>query len=193
MNNLQGKNKRRQFIFNDTVHNISLSCDSQEEIDFLNYCIESYNLGIFNDFEYQPQSFTLSENVKFKDINNKEKTLFREHIYTPDFKILFNGIKYKNLSNEFKIPLNNLSLNNEIFIDVKGVFLRNDGGRSFSINQKWLYQRFKVYVYKLIPSKFFKFFGTPKEALYTKKTHKLRKCFENFPSIPNVFKNFLSK
>lgn len=193
MNNLQGKNKRRQFIFNDMIHNVKLSCDSQEEIDFLNYCVESCNLGIFNDFEYQPQSFILSDAVKFKDTNNKEKTLFREHVYTPDFKILFNGIKYKNLSTEFKIPLINLSSINEIFIDVKGVFSRNDGGRSFSINQKWLYQRFKVYVYKLIPSKFFKFFGTPKESLYTKKTHKLRKCFEFFPSIPDVFKKFLSK
>ena len=191
MNNLQGKNKRRQFIFNDTVHNISLSCDSQEEIDFLNYCIESYNLGIFNDFEYQPQSFILSENVKFKDINNKKKTLFREHIYTPDFKILFNGIKYKNLSNEFKIPLNNLSLNNEIFIDVKGVFLRNDGGRSFSINQKWLYQRFKVYVYKLVPKRFFAKFGLPSACQLTQKTKKPRTMFKGFLSIKEIFKTLL--
>ena len=191
MNNLQGKNKRRQFIFNDTIHNVKLSCDSQEEIDFLNYCVESCNLGIFNDFEYQPQSFILSDAVKFKDTNNKEKTLFREHIYTPDFKILFNGIKYKNLSTEFKIPLTNLSSINEIFIDVKGVFSRNDGGRSFSINQKWLYQRFKVYVYKLVPKKFFAKFGVPDSCVLTQKTKKPRTMFKGFQTIKETFKSLL--
>ena len=188
----QGKNKRRQLIANDTIHNIVLSVDSQEEIDTLSWLTECKQLGIINDFSYQPDAFTLSDPVKYQDVNNKSRTLFQEHKYTADWVLEFTPEKFKDLAKEFKVPFDQLSCQNyKVYLDSKGTFNRTE--RSFGYNQKWLYQRFKVYVYKLIPSKFFKFFGTPKEALYTKKTHKLRKCFENFPSIPNVFKNFLSK
>lgn len=37
----QGKNKRRQLTVYDDVHDIELSVDSTEEIDFINWCCEA--------------------------------------------------------------------------------------------------------------------------------------------------------
>jgi hypothetical protein len=67
----KGKNKRRQLEIFDTIHNVNLSVDSQEEIDFINWCCEATNLSIINDFKYQPDSFKLFDDVKYFDINNK--------------------------------------------------------------------------------------------------------------------------
>lgn len=67
------------------------------------------------------------------------------------------------------------------------MFAKNDGGRSFSINQKWMYQRYKLYVYKLVPKKFFSKFGCPKASFYTAKTKKARKNFVGCKSIEQVF------
>lgn len=47
-----GKNKRRQFVGKDIVHNVDLYMDSVEELDFLEWCIEAVSLGIISDFEY---------------------------------------------------------------------------------------------------------------------------------------------
>ena len=72
----QGKNKRRQLEVKDEIHDVVLSVDSQEEIDTLEYLTECKNLGIINDFTYQPEAFVLSDPVKYVDIYGKQRTLF---------------------------------------------------------------------------------------------------------------------
>ncbi len=76
---------------------------------------------------------------------------------------------------------------NRIYVDVKGMFARNDGGRSFSLNQKWTYQKYGVYVYKLVPKKFFLKVGIPEELLFTNKTGKPSKKFEGYPLMKDIF------
>lgn len=45
-----GKNKRRQLTVFDDIHNVELSVDSTEEIDFVNWCCEATSLSVINDF-----------------------------------------------------------------------------------------------------------------------------------------------
>ena len=186
----QGKNKRRQLIANDTIHNVVLSVDSQEEIDTLSWLTECKQLGIINDFSYQPDAFTLSDPVKYQDVNNKSRTLFQEHKYTADWVLEFTPGKFKDLAKEFKVPFDQLSCQNyKVYLDSKGTFNRTE--RSFGYNQKWLYQRFKVYVYKLVPKKFFAKFGCPIACQLTQKTKKPRTMFKGFLSIKEIFKTLL--
>lgn len=83
----QGKNKRRQITCFDAVHSCWLSVDSQEEADMLQWLSEAHNLSVIKDFLYQPPPFLLSEAVKQVDADGKERTLLREHIYTPDWLV----------------------------------------------------------------------------------------------------------
>lgn len=185
---ITGKNKRHQIKVYDSIHQQTLEVDSIEEQDFLNWLCEATNLKIILDFQYQPKTYILSESIKYINVFGKENTLFQEHKYTPDFKITLCPTINLELSKEFHIFKDQLS-NKEVsvLIDVKGMFAKNDGGRSFSINQKWMYQRYKLYVYKLVPKKFFSKFGCPKASFYTAKTKKARKNFVGCKSIEQVF------
>lgn len=186
---ISGKNKRRQLTCFDEIHNQTLSVDSAEECDTLAWLTEACKLSVINDFSYQPPSFQLFDSVKYQDINNKPKTLFREHEYTPDWVLSFSPAKQLLLAKEFKVQYSELSnANCSVFIDVKGIFAKNDGGRSFSINQKWIYDKFKIYIYKLIPKNFFEIFGVPEKCILTQKTKKPRKIFENFKKMTDIFK-----
>lgn len=184
----KGKNKRRQLEVFDETHKIILSVDSQEEVDMIYWLNEAINLNIINEFHYQPASYQLSDPVKYIDITGKSKTLYREHSYTTDFCIEFNPNKQLALAKEFKISYDQLSSNNcSVFIDVKGTFNRN--ARSFSTDRKWLWQKFNVYIYELVPQNFFKVFGVPKKSYLSNKKKQPRKCFLGLKSLTNIFKN----
>ena len=97
------------------------------------WLLSALSLGIVQDFVYQPKTFTLSDPVKYTDSKGKERTLFREHVYSPDFTIDFDHIKYPNLYDEFKYVSNG----NRAYVDVKGGFNRTQ--RSFNTDRKWMY------------------------------------------------------
>ena len=69
---------------------------------------------------------------------------------------------------------------------MKGSFNRNQ--RSFSIDQKWTWQKEGYYIYKLEPKKFFRKFGILEEFLLTEKTKKPSKVFEGYPLLSEIFK-----
>lgn len=181
-----GKNKRRQLEAFDSVHKVTISADSNEEIDTLNWLCEAYDLSIINDFQYQPPSFNLFDDVKYIDVYGKSKTLFRGHIYTPDWLVTFTPSCQLELAKEFRVPQSALSTECSVYIDSKGTFSSTE--RAFSYNQKWMWQNFKTYVYKLVPKKFFALFGLPEKSKLTEKTKKPRKIFEGFKLIKEVFK-----
>ena len=182
----QGKNKRRQLTVVDDVHNVELSVDSPEEIDFVNWCCEAVQLSIINDFEYQPASYELADPVQYIDVNGKTRTMFQGHKYSPDFNIMFDPQKSLILAKEFKITQLQLSCNEvTAVVDVKGTF--NKTARSFSVDRKWVWQKFKVYVNEVIPQKFFKICGCPLKSFYTAKTKKARKAFSGFNSLKKIF------
>lgn len=181
-----GKNKRRQLTCFDEIHSQALSVDSQEEVDTLAWLTEACKLSVINDFSYQPPSYKLFEAERYTDVTGKDKSLFREHIYTPDWILSFSPSAQLMLAKEFKVPYSELSNTDcSVLIDSKGTF--NVTERAFGYNQKWVWQKFKTYIYKLVPKAFFKKFGVPEKCILTAKTKKPRKMFQGFQTVKKIF------
>lgn len=150
---------KKKYIYNNITY------DSKEEVEFAQWCDEAQRLGVINNYTYHCVEYLLSEKNDF----------FRKHIYTPDFSIEIND-KYKNL-----FPMQTM------VIDVKGAFAKHDGERSFRINQKWVYDKYKVYIHKVIPKEWFEKYGVPELCRFTEKTKKERECYKNFNTIEKLF------
>lgn len=177
-----GKNRRRQFEVFDEAHGAELNVDSMEEVDFVNFLNEASRLGVVYDFVYQPESFLLAEGVKYRGVDGKTKTLFQDHVYSADFMVSFNPKKYPKLAAEFKISQERACLERvDAYIDTKGTFNKN--ARSFSIDRKWVWQKFGIYICEVVPKKFFQKFGCPKNSFVTRKTGARRKMFAGCRSI----------
>lgn len=143
---------------------------SFEELTFHHWLMECKKENLISDIQYQPEPFILSEKKsiditkrymtpKTKEKRSKivKKHLLDAHAYTADwaFKLLtddFNDLF-------FAIPEDNdgykLSYNHIVFVDVKGNYDLNHSNREFSINQKWVYDLYSIYVYKIIPDDLF--------------------------------------
>ena len=183
-----GKNKRKQISCFDEFHNVEVQCDSIEECDFLAWCSEMAQQKLIYDFTYQPESIKLFDKVDYIAYDGKKKSLFREHVYSPDFIIQINPRTSNILCKELKIPYEAMNLESfSVYLDVKGTFQRADGGRAFSLNQKWVYQKTGIYVMKLVPKEFFKKCGCPSNCFLTQKTKKLRKMYSGMKDIKQIF------
>ena len=97
-----GKNKRKQLPCFDEIHNVELQCDSIEECDFICWLVEAVKFGLIEDFEYQPEPIRLSESVSYVTYDNKKRTLLRDHIYSPDFKLIIASEPYRIICKAFK-------------------------------------------------------------------------------------------
>ena len=184
-----GKNKRRQIQHHDSFHDVDVLCDSIEECDFIDWCSEAASKGLIIDFTYQPEPIKLFDAVKYKTFDKKDRTLFREHIYSPDFIVEFDPRSSQTLCKAFKLSYEDSQKESfQAYLDVKGTFQRNDGGRSFSLNQKWVYQKTGIYVQKIVPKEFFKLYGCPLNCFITRKTKKKRKIYSGYPGIDQMIK-----
>ena len=177
--------------FFDAQKNQTYTLDSTEEWQFFNWVIEARNLGIILDYEYQPASFELTPKYSyiplFGNPKNAEKFLFREHVYTADFRLIVNKYFAEKLSKTFKFYKENMLSdgNFEIYVDTKGEFNRNS--RSFSINQKFVWLVHGKYIQKIVPKIFFKDFGCPEACHFTPRKKQRTHHFEGFPTLKNVF------
>ena len=182
------KNKRRQFECYDSFHDKMLECDSIEEQDFIAWCCEAAKLKVIKDFIYQPESIQLFDATNYVDAIGKKRSLFRQHVYSPDFCIIFDPRSSQALCKQFKTTYEQASLSeSSAYLDVKGTFQRNGSGRSFSLNQKWVFQKTGIYICKLVPQDFFKECGCPQECFYSKKQKKPRKMYLGFKTIAQAF------
>ena len=185
-----GKNRRRTFCVEDTFHGKTIEVDSQEEVEFTKWICRAVELGIIQNFTYQPKSFVLSDAQHYTDMNGKTRFLFREHVYTADFLIEFDAVKFSDLAKEFKkydgVKSNPQSGKYLYYLDVKGGF-QKDSGRAFSMNQKWMYEKYHIYVHKVVPKEFFKKFGIIEEFKFTEKTKKPSKKYLGYPMVEEVF------
>lgn len=119
----------------------------------------------------------------------KPKFLIAEHIYSPDFRLVLNEKYIDVFGTYFKLPKNQVDENNHpfVYLDIKGSFQRFGGDRSFSLNVKWVYQKYGIYVQKVIPKEAFKKLGVCHDLLFTQKTKKPSKKYSGFPSIKSKF------
>lgn len=175
------KGKKKQILFNDTIHNQVVDVDSNEEWYAFAWAVELVEMGLAKDFEYQPPTFDLSPKFVYVPYvfpgkkRPKEKFLFHPHVYTADFRITVfldteKAVDY--FSQAFKIDEKSVRTDDEtgkpvadIWLDVKGTWIRK--GESFSINQKLVFEKHGIYINKFIPKQAFAKLGCPKMAVQT--------------------------
>jgi len=170
-----------------------ITFDSKEEMYFAWYLHELQEGGFILRWKYQPKPFHLADSVKYSftvKLKTKtkvvEKSLLKPHQYQADFLIVWSdkaiNVFFQN-PNDFGDPLKKPFIaryvNNgleawQTIVDVKGTFNQNDAWRRFSIAQKWVYQKYQIYIQKVIPIKLFKASFTPKRYLLTDKKTKHR-------------------
>lgn len=161
---------------------------SDEEFFIAHWLSEAEEAGLLSGIEYQPESFPLSGRIAVpytKQLKTKtkkcEKFLFQPHIYTADF--------------HFKVgpALQEFFINSEylgtrwIIIDVKGSFNKFGDSKQFSINQKWVWDKFGTYVEKIIPEKLFKNTWVPSVCRFSPK---IKKPVKKYIGV-NTIKEFL--
>lgn len=169
--------------------------DSDEERFFIDWLEELILFGFVKHY-YRPKSYLLSSNstyelhipAKSKRGTDKtvERKLLAEHLYTPDFKITWTekayGIfhepiteKQKNKDCPFFSHYNHFDNSYYSIVEVKPVFDRNNMTRLFVINQKWVYERYKIFVNLVKIPTFFKTTFVPQKYLFTDKKGQPRK------------------
>jgi len=143
--------------------------DSDEEREFYAWLLEAEYAGLITDIEYQPGSLSLSSRASIqieKKLKTKtkmvEKFLLHRHEYTPDFVFEWTGPGQGNpfVSGPIKT-----------WVDVKGGFNAHGDPKQFSINQKWVYQKFGIFVNKVVPEKLFCKTWVPEDCRWTPKRH----------------------
>ena len=197
----KGKNRNAKEIpFEIDGHTYML--DSQEEWCMFNWIKEMKEHGLLLDYVYQPEHYDLSPRfeytpypvVKDKKGNVKTKFLMHPHVYTADFMLKFdaNNLNLMNyLAQAFKLRLDDVKDGVlTLVVDVKGTFMSNDGGRSFSINQKLMMAVHNIYVRKFVPKEAFKKLGVPKRCTTTMKSGKASKVFKSMDFLETVLKRF---
>ena len=198
----RGKNRNaKEISFEIDGHTFLL--DSQEEWCMFNWVKEMKEHGLLIDYVYQPPAYELSPKYEYVPLWSKTtkkpkapqpKFLMHPHVYTADFQLKFdaNNVKLMEyLSQSFKIRVNDVKDGIvTLVIDVKGTFMSNDGGRSFSINQKMMMMVHDVYVNKVVPKEMFKKLGVPKRCMTTMKSGKASKVFKGMNFLETELKKF---
>ena len=154
----------------------TIEFDSEEEGEFYSWCVEARKHGYLEEFEYHPRTYELTPRASMmveKKLKTKvkvvEKFLFHPHSYTPDFDL-------KPTEKLEKLSHGLLKTGDIYIIDVKGSFSPYHDDKSFSINQKMMFQKYNLIVNKLVPKKFFKNTWVPVGCRLTK-TGKIRKAY----------------
>lgn len=175
--------------------------DSDEEKYFSWYLDELVGLGYIDRYVLQPKTFELSEKVSMswiKRMKTKNKlmisTILQPHEYTPDVGIEW-GPKAENIffnlaegSYDNTAPFVAQRSSRDVYyslIEIKPPFDQNNMTRLASINIKWVYQNYGVYIQKVVPipisktllpkTALFPSSFTPKKYLFTDKSGQPRK------------------
>lgn len=157
---------------------------SREEIDFYLWCEEAKTAGIIARWSYQPRTFELAPAVKIPEqvrmktkVKTVERHLLNDCRYTPDF-LLLPGERWHLVGKTL------YGTGGSIWIDVKGTFAGqyNDGVK-FSLLQKWTYDKWRVYINKVIPVHFFEATFVPHRAL-TGRSGRPRVCYLSCRTLP---------
>ena len=139
-----------------------------------------------------------------KELKTKTKkgvsTLLQEHVYTPDFQVKWTSPQSWLLTKSVSWARCITSLSESLYVEksppfwtsdmdeaeqylgfhesyweVKPSYDQHNMKRLFTINQKWLYDKYGIYVQKIIPQKLFEATFTPKRYLLTDKGKQKRK------------------
>ena len=201
----KGKNRNAKEIPFD-IDGKTYMLDSQEEWCMFNWIKEMKERGLLLDYVYQPPHWELTPKFDYEPfppvdvkkrggkVERKMKFLMHPHVYTADFTLTFDARNLKlmeYLSQVFKLRCDDVKDGKmTLVVDVKGTFMSNDGGRSFSINQKLMMAVHNVYVSKFVPKVAFKKLGVPKRCATTMKSGKASKVFKGMDYVETVLKGY---
>ena len=162
--------------------------DSPEELYVSWYLDELGEAEYLWSYDFQPVSFNLSLDVRYEwqqimktKTKSMSSALLQKHVYTPDFKVhwadksiglFIKSIKFVTINKSAPFWINN---SGESIWEVKPSFDRNNMTRLFTINQKWVYDKYGIYVQKIIPWKLFAETFTPEKYLLTDSGKQKRK------------------
>jgi len=153
---------------------------------------ELYVHGIINRYMYESNTFTLSKaksypvlEIKKTKTKLKQLSFLQEHVYTPDFLIEWNEDylnKFFRLINDetctVKCPFFAVRSTKDgkayTFLETKPQFDQNNMTRLFRLSQKWLYDKYGLYVQLCVVPDFFGKTFTPAKFFMTDKTMKPR-------------------
>lgn len=181
---------------------LGLVCESYQELYFLFFVEELMQRGYIDKIE-RAESIILTHGLKHTYTKqNKsgssgkvvEQTLLQPSLYTPEFIITWNKDKYSDFvwilgvdSNKYEKPfvgqqLDRDNLNNQAtwmaltsLIEVKADFDMGNMTRLFKNNQKFVYDKHKLFINLIKVPSFFEKTFTPAKFLLTTKTGKSRK------------------
>jgi len=143
---------------------------SKEEKYFSWWLNELIEHNIVVAFKYQPKLFALSDPVGVsyqKQLKTKVKTVhvgfLQDHTYQADFLFYWNPEYHSKIFvghedslncsiKKYPLIANFSNQKNHYYsvVDVKGTYNQNDAWRRFSIEQKWVFQKYGIYVQKII-------------------------------------------
>lgn len=161
--------------------------DSDEELIFWCWLKEAEARGIISDIKFHPYFFKLSDRATIKfdqymktKVKTVDKFILHGAVYTPDFSFIIEHHKIHDLN---YLVENGDYPEKYMVVDVKGTFSQNGDGKQFSTKQKWCYDKYGVYIQKIIPEKLFKVSWVPEIARFTPKTLKPVKKYVGFKTI----------
>lgn len=157
--------------------------ESPEEHAFLQWAFELFNNGIIKKIE-RAISLKLSDPFEISyvqrtvlktktKLEDKKEKMLNGHIYTPEFTIIWNENSplYETFSlSLYKLEKSKGRLINHLgtsVIEVKPSFDQNNMTRLFKINQKWVWQKYRIYVNLVHPQELFSSTFTPQDYLKT--------------------------
>ena len=197
--------------------------DSKEELFFSWFIDELIKAGYISSYKYHPKPFLLSEKANYSYLkvlktksNDVSGFLLNPHSYQADFLINWTKkahyIFYVELNERKNISLFPFIAHTDFgtawsVVDIKGTFSgpHNNSAISFPLDQKWVYQKYKIYVQKIIPAPavdktgkvknpsaiFYRTF-TPKQYLLTDVSKKARKIKYTVRTLEEYIKSFNS-
>jgi len=158
---------------------------SNEEYHFYHWLKEAESHNLVTNIKYQPGKYPLSCRVSVpveKKLKTKtkivDKFLFHPHYYSPDFSFC----PSKKLS-PFFISTMFVGAAKQVIVDVKGTFNQYNDQKQFVINQKWVYQKYGIYIEKIVPERFFKKTWCPDICRFSPKKKQPVKKYIGVPTV----------
>ena len=174
----------------------NVSYDSLEEYYFACYLKELKMAGFIITYERECEPIPLTSKLtnnyierielktKTKEVEREQKIL-SEHIYTPDFKIVWSdkaeGIFYQMIGENKRIVCPFIAQADLTsiysYVECKPVFDSQNMTRLFKINQKFIWEKYRRYINLIFPIKLFKETFTPDRYLFTPKNKKRKMTY----------------
>lgn len=130
---------------------------SDEEYQMILWLNDAVKFGFVADWQYEPNQLllfskqTYSETVRLKTKSKAvQRHLHSEAVYTPDFSISLTEAGKSAFYHVFK-PCLLTGNTNTVWVDIKGSFNPHDQPRYFSVIQKAVYDKHRVWVIRITP------------------------------------------